>query len=134
MGGKKRAKKAEARVKQLKKSLASVRAELEKSQTKLEKAKAKAARRKEEAAGHRAAAERSAARAKRLEKKLSRGSTPARPNNGRSDGKADTTSNTERVPDDSWTVVQLRAEARTRGLTGISTMSKAQLLAALSSN
>ena len=34
-------------------------------------------------------------------------------------------------PDESWTVVRLRAEARSRGLTGISGMTKAQLLAAL---
>jgi hypothetical protein len=34
-------------------------------------------------------------------------------------------------PDASWTVVQLRAEARSRGLTGLSNKSKAQLLEAL---
>ncbi len=34
-------------------------------------------------------------------------------------------------PDDSWTVAQLRAEARTRGLTGLSRKTKAELLAAL---
>jgi septal ring factor EnvC (AmiA/AmiB activator) len=34
-------------------------------------------------------------------------------------------------PDESWTVVQLRAEARSRGLTGLSGKSKAQLLDAL---
>lgn len=34
-------------------------------------------------------------------------------------------------PDSSWTVVQLRAEARSRGLTGLSNKSKAQLLDAL---
>jgi len=35
------------------------------------------------------------------------------------------------APDASWTVVQLRAEARSRGLTGLSGKSKAELLAAL---
>ena len=35
-------------------------------------------------------------------------------------------------PDESWTVVQLRAEARSRGITGLSGKSKAQLLEALS--
>ena len=133
MGGKKRAKRAEARAKKLKKSLASVRAELDKSQTKLEKTRAKAARRKEEVAEHRASAERSAARVKKLEKRLNQASTPADPNDGRSGGKVETTSNHERVPDDTWTVVQLRAEARARGLTGMSNMTKAQLLSALSS-
>jgi hypothetical protein len=34
-------------------------------------------------------------------------------------------------PDDSWTVAQLRAEARTRGLAGLSRKTKAELLAAL---
>ena len=36
------------------------------------------------------------------------------------------------VPDETWTVVQLRAEARARGLVGTSNKSKAQLLDALS--
>jgi lysophospholipase len=35
------------------------------------------------------------------------------------------------APDSSWTVVQLRAEARARGLTGLSNKSKSQLLDAL---
>jgi hypothetical protein len=35
------------------------------------------------------------------------------------------------VPDDTWTVVRLRAEARSRGLAGLSNKSKADLLAAL---
>jgi chromosome segregation ATPase len=34
-------------------------------------------------------------------------------------------------PDASWTVVQLRAEARSRGITGLSGRSKADLIAAL---
>jgi hypothetical protein len=36
------------------------------------------------------------------------------------------------VPDETWTVVQLRAEARARGLVGMSKKSKAELLDALS--
>jgi hypothetical protein len=43
-----------------------------------------------------------------------------------------TTSTTSTTPDASWTVVQLRAEARSRGLTGLSGKTKAQLLDALS--
>ena len=35
------------------------------------------------------------------------------------------------IPDQTWTVVQLRAEARARGLAGMSNKPKAQLLAAL---
>ena len=119
MGGKKRAKRAEARAKKLKKSLASVRAELDKSQSKLEKTKAKVARRKEEAAAHRTSAQRSAARVERLEKKLDRASTAADPDAGPSGGEVETTSSDARVPDDSWTVVQLRAEALSVALGGV---------------
>ena len=36
------------------------------------------------------------------------------------------------VPDETWSVVQLRAAARARGLVGMSNKPKAQLLAALS--
>ena len=36
------------------------------------------------------------------------------------------------VPDETWSVVRLRAEARARGLTGMWDKTKAQLLAALS--
>jgi hypothetical protein len=36
------------------------------------------------------------------------------------------------VPDETWSVVQLRAEARARGLTGMSSKTKGQLLDALS--
>jgi hypothetical protein len=35
------------------------------------------------------------------------------------------------IPDETWTVVQLRAEARARGLAGLSNKPKAQLLSAL---
>ncbi|HEY5783215.1 MAG TPA: hypothetical protein VIT65_00395, partial [Microlunatus sp.] len=35
------------------------------------------------------------------------------------------------TPDETWTVVQLRAEAHARGLTGMSDKTKEQLLAAL---
>jgi hypothetical protein len=36
------------------------------------------------------------------------------------------------APDETWSVVQLRAEARARGMTGMSNKTKAQLLTALS--
>jgi hypothetical protein len=35
------------------------------------------------------------------------------------------------TPDASWTVAELRAEARPRGLTGLSRKSKAEIIAAL---
>ena len=44
---------------------------------------------------------------------------------------AETSSSTGGGPDDSWTVVDLRAEAKRRGLTGYSRKTKAELLAEL---
>jgi hypothetical protein len=43
-----------------------------------------------------------------------------------------TTADGVTVPDETWSVVELRAEARARGLVGMSNKPKAQLLAALS--
>ncbi len=132
MGSKKRAKKAEAQATDLKKSLASARGELSKSETKLEKSKAKAARWKEEAAAQRESAERSATQVKQLEKNLDQASAALGADAGPSGEVVKTTSSDAPVPDDSWTVVQLRAEARARGLTGISNTPKSQLLGLLS--
>lgn len=119
MGNKRRARKAEARASKLRESLAAMRkeldkseAKLEKSEAKLEKSRAKAARWKEVAGAHRAPAE------------------PSAPTERAAHGEP--TSSDDRVPDDTWTVVQLRAEGRARGLTGLSSKTKPELLAALS--
>jgi len=125
---------------ELKKTLAGVRGQLTKTQTKLTKATEKADRWKKEAAAHRTAAARSDARAEKLRKKLDRATaalTPA-PTTGAQKAAAPGDSNTEpsaanrlTTPDESWTVVQLRAEAHARGLTGMSDKTKEQLLTAL---
>ena len=47
------------------------------------------------------------------------------------DAGEDADTDSEERPDSTWTVVQLRAEARARGLTGLSNKSKAELLDAL---
>ncbi|MGZ5400551.1 MAG: SAP domain-containing protein, partial [Nocardioides sp.] len=44
---------------------------------------------------------------------------------------APSTKESTRTPDHSWTVIELRQEARSRGLTGLSRKTKAELIAAL---
>ena len=126
---------------ELKKTLSGVRSQLTKTETKLTKANAKAARWKKETAAQRTAASRSDARVEKLQKKLDRAATALEPAHavGPLDAAASglpvgepTAADGLTVPDETWTVVQLRAEARARGLTGMSNKSKAQLLDALS--
>lgn len=124
---------------ELKKELSGVRGQLTKAQTKLAKANERVDRWKKEAAAHRTAASRSDARVSRLRKKLDRAKTVLEPRiggvgvtAGNSTSISDQTlTDGPTVPDTTWTVVQLRAEARARGLSGMSNKSKSQLLAAL---
>ena len=127
--------------KELKKTLSGVRGQLTKTETKLTKANEKAERRKKETAAQRTAASRSDARVEKLQKKLDRAAAALEPvqavgpleaaASGRTVGEP-TAPDGLTVPDQTWTVVQLRAEARARGLVGMSNKSKAELLAALS--
>jgi chromosome segregation ATPase len=127
--------------KELKKTLSGVRGQLTKTETKLAKANQKAERWKKETAAQRTAASRSDARAEKLQKKLDRAAAALEPvqavgpleaaASGLPVGEP-TTADGLTVPDETWTVVQLRAEARARGLVGMSNKSKAQLLDALS--
>ena len=125
---------------ELKKTLAVVRGKLTKTQTKLTKATESADRWKKEAAAHRTAAARSDARAEKLRHKLDRATAALKTGPATKSQKAvasgDSTTETSTAyglttPDESWTVVQLRAEAHARGLTGMSDKTKEQLLAAL---
>ena len=125
---------------ELKKTLAGVRGQLTKTRTKLTKATEKADRWKKEAAAHRTAAARSDARAEKLQKSLDRATAalkpaPAtKPKKAAASGDSTTEPSTAyglTTPDETWTVVQLRAEAHARGLTGMSDKTKEQLLAAL---
>ena len=125
---------------ELKKTLAVVRGKLTKTQAKLTKATKSADRWKKEAAAHRTAAARSDARAEKLRHKLDRATAALKPAPATKSKKAAASgdSTTEpstayglTTPDETWTVVQLRAEANARGLTGMSDKTKEQLLAAL---
>jgi hypothetical protein len=125
---------------ELKKTLAVVRGKLTKTQAKLTKATKSADRWKKEAAAHRTAAARSDARAEMLRHKLDRAKAALKPAPATTSKKAaasgDSTTETSTAyglttPDETWTVVQLRAEANARGLTGMSDKTKEQLLAAL---
>jgi len=134
-------KKLTATNEELKKTLSVVRGQLTKSETKLTKATGKAERWKKEAAAQRRAASRSGARVEKLQKKLDRAAAAVEPirATGRMEAAASggpvaepTVADGVTVPDETWSVVQLRAEARARGLVGMSNKPKAQLLAALS--
>jgi chromosome segregation ATPase len=143
MSGKKKAdtsKKSSAGKRELKKSLSVLQGQLADTETKLEKAKAKAERWKKEAAAQQSSAAQSGARAEKLQKKLDQAATDSEPTRAAQPLEAaasapaaePTTGDGATVPDETWTVVELRAEARARGLVGMSSKSKAQLLAALS--
>jgi peptidoglycan hydrolase CwlO-like protein len=140
MGAKKKVKQLTATNEELEKSLSVLRGQLTKAQTKLAKAEDRVKRWKEEAAAARTAASRSDARAEKLQKKLDRATDAIQPTKAVEPTAAaaagvptdqPTTAEGLTPPDESWTVAELRAEARARGLTGISNMPKAQLLDAL---
>ena len=134
-------KKLNATNQELKRTLAVVRGQLTKSETKLTKATGKAERWKKEAAAQRRASSRSGVRVEKLQKKLGRAAAALEPirapgpmEAAASGGPVAEPTAADRVtgPDETWSVVQLRAEARARGLVGMSNKPKAQLLAALS--
>ena len=134
-------KKLNATNEELKKTLAVVRGQLTKTESKLTKATGKAERWKKEAVAQRGAASRSGVRVEKLQKKLDRAAAAVEPT--RATGPMEAAASGEPVaeptaadgvtgPDETWSVVQLRAEARARGLIGMSNTPKAKLLAALS--
>ena len=119
-----------------------LQATIKKLKAKLKSADAKANRWQKRAKRHEASLAASQKRISKLEKKLSEARrTASRPSaNGdelpsptevvapETSGAAGQPTST---PDMSWTVVRLRAEARARGLTGLSSKPKAEILAAL---
>jgi hypothetical protein len=140
VGNKKKAKKLTAANAELTKTLTGVRAQLTKTETKLGKANEKAERWQREATAARTAASRSDARVEKLQKKLDRASAALKPVHAVGPLEATATGRPAAeptagdgltIPDQTWTVVQLRAEARARGVAGMSNKPKAQLLAAL---
>ena len=122
------------------KSLSALRGELAATKKALKKAKNRADRWRKEAKDQKRAAQRARARVERLQRKLAgESASSAKVQAAPMAGLASVTPVAESrtveavpVPDETWTVVQLRAEARARGLTGMSSKTKAQLLTALS--
>ncbi len=126
---------------ELRRSVSAVRGQLTTTEAKLAKAQDKAERWKKEATAQRRSAARSEQRVDKLAKELDRAEAGGQPPQAvRPDRKTASrrppakpaTAGTVSVPDQSWTVLHLRAEARARGLVGMSNKPKAQLLAALS--
>jgi hypothetical protein len=118
-GGSVPAKKKPATEKQLKGEVRKLHAKLERAEAKVDRWKKRARRNEKDATDSRATI-------KKLRKRLEKASpgpvTDARPTATTS------SSETSAPPDETWTVVRLRAEGRSRGLTGLSGKSKAQLL------
>ncbi len=133
--------KSGAKQNELKKSLSTVRGQLTKSEKKLTKATDRAERWKAEAKAQRRSASLAASRAEQLQQTLDRASAAREPvpaaNPMEETASARPVAEPETpdgvaVPNERWSVVQLRAEARARGLVGLSNKPKAELLAALS--
>jgi hypothetical protein len=108
-----------------------LKATVKKLQSKLDKAEASAERWKTKAARQKKAAAASDAQVKKLTKRLAKTAKSSKPAAAAPPASAEPVETSGATPDASWTVVQLRAEARERGLTGLSGKSKAELLAAL---
>lgn len=136
----KKIKKLSSANKELSKEVTVLRSQLTRTESRLARAEERAKRWKTETAAARTAASRSDARAEKLQRKLTRAVAALEPVKGVAPAKAAATNRpaAERttpdgvtVPDSTWTVAQLRAEARARGVTGLSGKPKAQILAAL---
>jgi peptidoglycan hydrolase CwlO-like protein len=133
--------KSSSKQKELEKAVSSLRGQLTKTEKALTKAKNRADRWRKEAKAQKRSASRARAQVEKLNQKLDAASAAREPAQAAApmeliaSGRPvtdPTTADGVTAPDETWSVVQLRAEARTRGLTGMSNKTKAQLLAALS--
>ena len=133
--------KSSSKEKDLEKRISVLRGQLTKTEKALTKAKNRADRWRKEAKAQKRSASRARARVAKLTQKLDAASAAREPAQAAvpmdviASGRTvtdPTTVDGVTAPDETWSVVQLRAEARTRGLTGMSNKTKAQLLAALS--
>ncbi len=140
MGDKKKIKKLSATNKELSKEVTLLRSQLTKTETRLARTDERAKRWKTETDAARTAAARSDTRAEKLQRKLDRAVAAIEPVKGAAPAESAATGRPAAeptapdgvtLPDQTWTVAQLRAEARARGLTGLSGKPKAQILAAL---
>lgn len=136
---KKRAVTGSSSKQELHKSLSVLRGQLTKTENALNKAKTRGDRWRLEAKAQRRTASRALAQVEKLRRKLDAVSVAPEPVQAEAPlDVADAAAPVSEpatgvpVPDETWSVVQLRAEARARGLTGMSNKTKAQLLAALS--
>lgn len=123
--------------KDLKKTLKKLRSQLDRADARADKWRKKAVQLEKSAA-------KSQAEVKKLTKRLDKASRTGRQSSADDSSSptvapipavaadAPDTAESDGGPSSDWTVVQLRAEARSRGLTGLSGKSKAQLLEALS--
>ena len=127
--------------KDLVKSLSALRGELATTKKALKKANDRADRWRKQAKEQKGAAKRARAQVEKLQHKLGGASAAFQEVQAPAPMEriasvrpvaASTTVDAVTVPDETWSVVQLRAEARARGLTGMSNKTKAQLLTALS--
>lgn len=130
-----------AKQSELKKELTTARSKLTATQKKLTKATERADRFKDEARAQRTAAARAGTKVEKLQKRLDQVSVAVEPARATDPIEAaashrpaaePTTPDGVTQPDKTWTVVQLLAEARSRGLVGMSNKPKAFLLKALS--
>ena len=132
--------KSSSKQKDLEKSLSKLRRQLAGTEKALTKAKNRADRWRKEAKAQKRSTLRARARAEKLRQKLDGASATPEPVQAAAadlvgssrPGTVPPSVDEVAVPDETWTVIQLRAEARARGLTGLSNTTKAQLLAALS--
>ena len=130
---------ADKKQKKLKKDLSSLKGQLTKTEKKLAKSAERADRWKKEAKAHKKSAAKAGARADLLQEQLNEASQALKATPSEAEVEAastdepgsETRNDGAGTPDESWSVVQLRAEARARGLSGLSRASKADLLSAL---
>lgn len=114
-----------------------LKTKVKKLEAEVERARTRAGRWKDEAKQTKRQLAEQTTRADTLEKKLAKArsaAASAKPRDASAPAAADPASASGEAPSDpdsTWTVARLRAEARTRGLTGLSNKNKAQLLAAL---
>ena len=118
-----------------------LRGQLTKTEKALKKAKNRADRWRKEAQSQKRSALRARARLEKLKQKRHAAGPTRKPMQAGAPGEGSAPGrprvepvSVESVmrPNETWSVAQLRAEARTRGLTGMSNKTKAQLLTALS--
>lgn len=124
----------------LKKDVSALKGQLTKTEQKLTKAAERTERWKKEAKAHKKSASKAGGRVELLQEQLDQASAALETVPSEAiveaagvDGSVSRQDTDEGVgaPNESWTVVQLRAEARARGMAGMSKKSKADLIAAL---